>query len=53
MLLQKLFQVSISGFPGMDEYLRAVREKMSELAIIGTKLEDDVKLALILNGLPE
>ena len=53
MLLQELFQMSISGFMGMDEYLRRVREKMSELAIIGTKLEDDVKLALILNGLPE
>ena len=53
MLLQELFQMSMSGFVGMDEYLRRVREKMSELAIIGTKLEDDVKLALILNGLSE
>jgi len=52
MLLQELFQMSKSE-SGMDEYLRAVREKMSELATIGTKLEDDVKLALILNGLPE
>ena len=37
----------------MDSYLRAVREKMSELSTVGLKLEDDIKLAIILNGLPE
>jgi gag-polypeptide of LTR copia-type len=37
----------------MDVYLRAVREKMSELAVISLKLEYDIKLAIILNGLPE
>jgi len=37
----------------MDSYLHAVREKMSELSTIGLKLEDDIKLAIILNGLPE
>jgi hypothetical protein len=54
MLLQELFRMSMpeeSG--GMDMYLRAVKEKMSELSVIGTKLEVDVKLAIILNGLLE
>jgi len=52
MLLQELFRMSMEG-DTMDLYLRAVREKMSELAVVGLKLEDDVKLAIILNGLPE
>jgi len=37
----------------MDSYLRAIREKLSELSTVGLKLEEDVKLAIILNGLPE
>src|SRR5579859_7519982 len=37
----------------MDEYLRFVKEKMSELAAIGMKLDTDVKLAIIVNGLSE
>ena len=52
MLLQELFRMSMDG-EKMDSYLRAVREKMSELSTIGLKLEDDIKLAIILNGLPE
>src|SRR5271170_8228132 len=52
MLLQELFRMSM-GSEKMDVYLRAVREKMSELAVIGLKLEDDVKLAIILNSLPD
>jgi len=52
MLLQELFRMSMEG-EKMDSYLRAVREKMSELSTIGLKLEDDIKLAIILNGLPE
>src|SRR5271170_7319055 len=52
MLLQELFRMSM-GSEKMDVYLRAVREKMSELSTIGLKLEEDVKLAIILNGLPE
>src|SRR5271170_5560730 len=52
MLLQELFRISMDG-EKMDVYLRAVREKMSELAVIGLKLEDDVKLAIILNSLPD
>src|SRR5579859_569315 len=52
MLLQELFKMSMEG-ETMDSYLRAVREKMSELSTIGLKLEDDIKLAIILNGLPE
>ena len=52
MLLQELFKMSMEG-EKMDSYLRAVREKMSELSTIGLKLEDDIKLAIILNGLPE
>jgi len=52
MLLQELFQVRM--VPGrMDEYLRAVKEKMSELAAIGTTMETDIKLAIILNGLTD
>jgi hypothetical protein len=52
MLLQELFRMSMEGGK-MDSYLRAVREKMSELSTVGLKLEDDIKLAIILNGLPE
>ena len=52
MLLQELFKLSMEG-EKMDSYLRAVREKMSELSTIGLKLEDDIKLAIILNGLPD
>lgn len=52
MLLQELFKMSMEG-ETMDLYLRAVREKISELSTIGLKLEDDIKLAIILNGLPE
>ena len=52
MLLQELFRMSMEG-RRMDSYPRAVREKMSELSTVGLKLEDDIKLAIILNGLPE
>src|SRR5436190_16908335 len=52
MLLQELFRMSMEG-GRMDSYLRAVREKMSELSTVGLKLEDNVKLAIILNDLPE
>jgi len=52
MLLQELFRMSMEG-ESMDSYLRAVREKMSELSTVGLKLEDDIKLAIILNGLSE
>ena len=52
MLLQELFRMSMEG-GRMDSYLRAVREKMSELSTVGLKLEDDIKLAIILNSLPE
>lgn len=52
MLLQELFQAKMT--PGsMDLYLRAVKEKMSELAAIGTVMETDIKLAIILNGLTD
>src|SRR5579859_5761472 len=52
MLLQELFRMSMEGV-SMDSYLHTVREKMSELSTVGLKLEDDIKLAIILNGLPE
>lgn len=52
MLLQELFRMSMDG-EKMDLYLRAAREKISELSTVGLKLEDDIKLAIILNGLPE
>jgi len=51
MLLRDLFRMAMLG--DMDAYLWAVREKISELSTIGLKLEDDIKLAIILNGLPE
>ncbi len=54
MLLQELFGMSMERTTGgMDGYLRAVKEKLSELSIIGTKLEKDVKLAIVLNGLSD
>src|SRR5579859_7778023 len=52
MLLQELFRMSMEG-EAIDSYLCAVREKISELSTVGLKLEDDIKLAIILNGLPE
>ena len=52
MLLQELFRMSMEGGK-MDSYLRAVREKMSELSTGSLQLEDNIKLAIILNGLPE
>src|SRR5271154_4200675 len=52
MRLQELFRMSMEG-GRMDSYLRATREKLSELSTVGLKLEEDVKLAIILNGLPE
>ena len=52
MLLQELFHMSMEeGDDGMEAYLRGIKEKLSELARTGTKLEKDVQLALILNGL--
>ena len=51
MLLRDLFRIAMLG--DMNAYLRAVREKISELSTIGLKLEDDMKLIIILNGLPE
>ena len=53
MLLQELFTMSMEVNGSMDLYLCATREKMSELSTVGLKLEDDIKLAIILNGLPE
>jgi hypothetical protein len=52
MLLQELFQLSMESMT-MTEYLRSIKEKLSELSRIGTKLEKDVKMALVLNGLPD
>ena len=51
MLLQELFGLKMDG--KMSEYLRSVKQKVSELAAIGTAIDDDVKLVIILNGLPE
>src|SRR5579859_4434979 len=51
-LLQELFQAKMRE-GSMDEYLRFVKEKLSELAAIGMKLDTDVKLAIIVNGLSE
>jgi hypothetical protein len=53
MLLQELFRMSMSAGGKMDGYLRHVKEKMSELSTVGLKPEDDIKLAIILNGLPD
>jgi gag-polypeptide of LTR copia-type len=51
MLLQELFRMSMGN--SMDGYLRVIKEKMSELSAIGMKLERDIKLAIVLNGLTE
>ena len=51
MLLQELFGLKMDE--KMSEYLRCVKEKVSELAAIGTTIDDDIKLGIILNGLPE
>src|SRR5204862_3072417 len=53
MLLQELFEMSMKCLGNMDEYLRNVKEKMSELAIIDLKLNNDIKLAIIFNELSE
>lgn len=37
----------------MSGYLKSIKEKLSELSRIGTKLDKDVKMALVLNGLPD
>jgi hypothetical protein len=52
MLLQELFRESLRN-GNMDGYLRSVKEKLSELSRIGTKLEKDVQLAIVLNGLTD
>jgi len=51
MLLQELFHMTMKG--SMDVYLQVIKEKMSELSAIGMKLEPDIKLAIVFNGLPE
>ena len=44
MLLQELFGLSIEKIDEkMSEYLRFVKEKVSELAAIGTMIDDDIK----------
>ena len=53
MLLHELFHISMESATSMDDYLRAIREKMSELSAVGTKLDKDIKLAIMLNGLSE
>jgi len=54
MLLQELFRMSLNESEnGMTGYLRSIKEKISELSTIGLKLEDDIKLAIIVNGLSE
>jgi AAA+ ATPase superfamily predicted ATPase len=52
-LLQELFHLTLVKESTMTKYLRTAREKMSELARIGTKLDTDLKLAILVNGLPE
>src|ERR1700737_1535169 len=53
MLLQELFHFSMEKATNMDGYLRGIREKMSELSAVGTKLDKDIKLAIMHNGLSE
>jgi gag-polypeptide of LTR copia-type len=53
MLLQELFHFSMESATSMGSYLRAIREKMSELSAVATKLDKDIKLAIIFNGLSE
>src|SRR5215472_6164125 len=54
MLLAELFGLSMEKLDDkMSEYLRSVKEKVSKLAAIGTTIDDDIKLGIILNGLPQ
>jgi gag-polypeptide of LTR copia-type len=53
MLLQELFHLTLVEGSTMIEYLCAAREKISQLARIGTKLDTDVKLAILVNGVLE
>jgi gag-polypeptide of LTR copia-type len=53
MLLWELFHLTLVEGSTMTEDLRTARKKMSELTRIGTKLDTDVKLAILVNGLPE
>jgi LTR polyprotein gag-polypeptide-like protein len=52
-LLQELFKISMEGNENMYWHLRTAMEKMSELSIVGLKLEDEIKLGIIHNSLPE
>lgn len=52
-LLQELFEISIQGHGNMYWHLRTAMEKMSELSIVGLKLEDEIKLGVIHNSLQE
>lgn len=52
MLLAGLFGLRMDGVD-MSTFLRTVKEKISELASIGMKIDNDIKLGIIFNGLPE
>ena len=53
MLLAELFGLRMNDLGEMSNFLHAAKEKISELATTSNKIDDDIKLGIILNGLPE
>jgi hypothetical protein len=53
LLMEQLFKMNMEDYDGgdMKYYLRALKTKFSELAAIGIKLDEDIKLGIIFNGL--
>jgi gag-polypeptide of LTR copia-type/Zinc knuckle len=52
MLLEQLFRLYMEELT-VEDYLRTVKDKFSELATIDVTLDKDVKLDIVFNGLPE
>jgi gag-polypeptide of LTR copia-type len=52
-MLLLLFHLTLVEGNTMMGYRHAARETIPELARIGTKLDTDVKLAILVNGLPK
>jgi len=56
MLLEELFKLSMmddDSVAKMEDYLRSVKSKFSELAAIGVTLDKDIKLGIVFNGINE
>lgn len=51
--MAELFNMHLKDYGEMVKYLSVIKAKISELAAVGTKIDDDIKLGIIFNGLPE